>query len=1353
MTIKSVNSFRLFSLTFLLAATFATSGWNMQVEPDPNLPRNPRMININITATMAAHSYHDDARLKIFTNNKNVVSKELFNNIMSEYNVVLQVWHGIVFSPDNLSPELQLGHNEFESLGDGAGAYFWSAYSELKRRLAKLAMLSMSKFINAKLTPSTVFTDTNTNDRHRLKINFLMYFKQYMSEKAKANVFLETYLQNDYAFVDAVGGRRGGFFHIKGYASDNRIRHHRLSVELRKALMASSVAQGISVEQLLSQNLGALLQDRGIDAVLEGCPDLLARLRVVYRKYLLYKFMNEGSVELAKQVSMPGPLLGQAVLREHNLRTARNPVNITPAATRTPVVVAPVTPTLATNSSPVEQQKTVATPEPTAKGGKKPSRSSRKKRNKKAVALPQTFDVPNMPGVQDAIKAAQVTDFSPMPNPVTPADVVDEKPAKKVSLVGKITQKVHGKIKDRKAKEPQSTHKNSDAKMRENSRTALTVAAPASQERQVYRSISPVVAELTHAPTNTNFIRSGVENLSNFGKLWNRAEDFASRLKQTYSYDHQLNPTLLNVNKSYLASLHLDDNHNLQLLEQEIKNMELQEKRLQEEAKLVSLAEKKTQTLSLTRNKLDISKISEHQLVDDSGNLRTGFLEWVTEEQARALPYPYAFLRRTPQEIFQALDTLKGAQHRIVRNARARIYNTDEPIPCSVMTISREENEAMNFISDVFMERVSRHCSRPEADGSPYELWNQLKDKIIDETPREEKLDDTYYSIEYLEKEFRRSHINAKGVFPFKPSILAHYIKKYGIKSVLDISSGWGDRLLACIAHMIRYLGVDPNSKLVEIYQEMIDALGGDNKHLFTMISSPFETAKLPDEKFDMVLTSPPYFTLEKFSDEESQSVNKFSELESWKRDFLYESLYKAWQHLNDNGHLILSINDCRDQRYVMHMKHIVDTFPGAKFKGVTVQVSETSFRESAAPKGEPLWHWVKKPVDRNKAVSSKKLYRSVFNDYLNLVSSVSKHSIKKSPIRNHTNVVGFCRDGMKGGKQSCKAMLDVAALKQLNLTVVTDPDYQLNETPTVQLIKAGGNIRNYARAYAAKENSLFIDVDSAEFSALLDFTLKNNLSPILAIKEYEVKPGLAVKVIRDDKLIGGTKQRALARYLQLFADDHQEFLYAGPSTGYAQVALSHVCDLFGWKARLFLQGAQTELTNFSTNSHAAVHFYDKTLKQLNDKALRYVEKDVTNGSMLLPFGFDDDKFSAILEDEIRKSLPAEFSPKRLWVAVGSGALLRVLAKVLPESEIMPVQTGIRVREKHYAPEVWKRMGGESNVAKLRAPQKFTTAVSGDDLPPYKSVATYDAKIWQHLSSHAKNGDYVWNVGRDIVSY
>ena len=80
------------------------------------------------------------------------------------------------------------------------------------------------------------------------------------------------------------------------------------------------------------------------------------------------------------------------------------------------------------------------------------------------------------------------------------------------------------------------------------------------------------------------------------------------------------------------------------------------------------------------------------------------------------------------------------------------------------------------------------------------------------------------------------------------------------------------------------------------------------------------------------------------------------------------------------------------------------------------------------------------------------------------------------------------------------------------------------------------------------------------------------DFSPPLIVNPYKLNDQISVKgellqpntqrwvnVIDDGKLLGGTKQRALIKFIEYYSD-YDEFVYAGPSIGFAQVALTMAC-------------------------------------------------------------------------------------------------------------------------------------------------------------------------------------------------
>jgi len=126
---------------------------------------------------------------------------------------------------------------------------------------------------------------------------------------------------------------------------------------------------------------------------------------------------------------------------------------------------------------------------------------------------------------------------------------------------------------------------------------------------------------------------------------------------------------------------------------------------------------------------------------------------------------------------------------------------------------------------------------------------------------------------------------------------------------MLDISSGWGDRLLGAIAHGCDYLGYDPNIDLKTGHDEMISGFGDVNRH--RVIYKPFEEGDLSGEDpFDICITSPPFFDIEIYSEKSTQSVKKFPNFNEWMVGFLFESLSKVWDNLKFGGYLAIHMGD-----------------------------------------------------------------------------------------------------------------------------------------------------------------------------------------------------------------------------------------------------------------------------------------------------------------------------------------------------------------------------------------------------------------------------------------------------------
>ena len=171
-------------------------------------------------------------------------------------------------------------------------------------------------------------------------------------------------------------------------------------------------------------------------------------------------------------------------------------------------------------------------------------------------------------------------------------------------------------------------------------------------------------------------------------------------------------------------------------------------------------------------------------------------------------------------------------------------------------------------------------------------------------------------------------------------------------KKFLDISAGWGDRLLAAMAEEMEYFGADPNIKLKAGHDAMIQKFGNPNIH--RVVYEPFETVEIVGGPYDVVLSSPPYFNLEIYSEgQQGQSVVNYPELTAWMVRFLFASLKKAWDHLKDDGYLILHLGDAKTIRTAEAANLFIESLPNASWNGVIGLEGDSGY-------ARPVWVWQK---------------------------------------------------------------------------------------------------------------------------------------------------------------------------------------------------------------------------------------------------------------------------------------------------------------------------------------------------------------------------------------------------------
>jgi len=245
--------------------------------------------------------------------------------------------------------------------------------------------------------------------------------------------------------------------------------------------------------------------------------------------------------------------------------------------------------------------------------------------------------------------------------------------------------------------------------------------------------------------------------------------------------------------------------------------------------------------------------------------------------------------------------------------------------------VIKKTSHLYNNLSNQFQQENRLNCGSVW-DKSPVEMWTTKKYL--------KGLRWQFWNDKFLTKvginaaEYRAAFQTASYTCAqFKPEIAKFCYAKTNAKTVLDLSCGWGDRLAGFFGspNAEVYIGCDPNPAVYVAYKKQCIAyesyLGVEAK--ITEYDNYFESQgtklvriyNLPAEDvdwtqyhnyFDVMMTSPPYFALEKYDDKSEtnsgQSWIRYPNFEKWRDEFLYPLIDAIIPTINETGFLMLNI-------------------------------------------------------------------------------------------------------------------------------------------------------------------------------------------------------------------------------------------------------------------------------------------------------------------------------------------------------------------------------------------------------------------------------------------------------------
>ena len=133
--------------------------------------------------------------------------------------------------------------------------------------------------------------------------------------------------------------------------------------------------------------------------------------------------------------------------------------------------------------------------------------------------------------------------------------------------------------------------------------------------------------------------------------------------------------------------------------------------------------------------------------------------------------------------------------------------------------------------------------------------------------------------------------------------------------SIYDFACGFGGRMLGALSskNNYTYYGVEP---CTETYKGLLKL--GEEIEKVTKRTNSFEIIKTGSEEkitdreefVDFAFSSPPYFTLEKYSDEETQCYIKYPTIESWFIGYVIPTIENIYKYLKKGAYYAVNIAD-----------------------------------------------------------------------------------------------------------------------------------------------------------------------------------------------------------------------------------------------------------------------------------------------------------------------------------------------------------------------------------------------------------------------------------------------------------
>lgn len=234
---------------------------------------------------------------------------------------------------------------------------------------------------------------------------------------------------------------------------------------------------------------------------------------------------------------------------------------------------------------------------------------------------------------------------------------------------------------------------------------------------------------------------------------------------------------------------------------------------------------------------------------------------------------------------------------------------------------------------------------------------------------------------------------------------------------------------------------------------------------------------------------------------------------------------------------------------------------------------------------------------------------------------------------------------------------------------------------------------------------------------------------PEPVVETYE-----GIRVVRDD-FLAGSKVRGGDCLISKLPPEIDTLVYVQPRFGLAGVSILDVAKRHNKKVVLFMPSSKKVSRHQACCiERGAKPLFIRIAAMPNANAAAQKWAAERENCFFIPLGLRHELVTA----GFVKTMMQMPEPEEVWSVCSTGVLTRAMQIAFPNAEFHAVAVARNMKE------------GELGRAEvISAPEPFTQAVKGRDIPPFPTINTYDAKAWRYIPKNSGRNVLFWNVGTE----